>query len=67
MQSRLGGPFENPKDVFMKIYNERGQRWQEMYRGLSLNYTRSMLSWGITNAAFGLIREYFNDGNGDKR
>ncbi|ODM87340.1 Solute carrier family 25 member 51 [Orchesella cincta] len=60
MQSRLGGEFQSPKDVLVKIYNERGRKLQEMYRGVHMNYTRSMLSWGITNASFELIHKYLD-------
>ncbi|CAL8143958.1 unnamed protein product [Orchesella dallaii] len=67
MQSRLGGPFQSPREVFVKIYNERGRRLHEMYRGIHMNYTRSMLSWGITNASFELLHKYFDNVSSKER
>jgi len=58
MQTQLGGPFLQPHHVFTLIYNERGQQAKELFRGIHLNYTRSILSWGIINATYELCK-YF--------
>ncbi|XP_021948363.1 solute carrier family 25 member 51 [Folsomia candida] len=55
MQCRLGGQFESPKRVFETVLVERGRNIRELFRGVHLNYTRQLLSWGIINAAHGLL------------
>ena len=56
MQIQLGGSFQKPSRVFCMIYNERGKRMSEIFRGVHLNYTRSILSWGIINASYELYK-----------
>jgi gamma-glutamylcysteine synthetase len=57
MQCTLGGPSDNPRTVYRTVLKERGGKFKEMYRGVHLNYTRSVLSWGIGNASYELIRK----------
>ena len=56
MQSTLGGKFESPRSVFYTVLVERG-KLTAMYRGVHLNYTRALLSWGIINASYELLRQ----------
>lgn len=56
-QSRLGGAWEASLHVLRRLFSERGG-WAQLYRGSPLNYTRSLLSWGITNAAFGSFQRH---------
>jgi len=50
MQKMCGGKFHSFNAVFLALYRERGL-WG-MFRGVHVNYTRSFLSWGITNVAY---------------
>jgi hypothetical protein len=56
MQIPLGTPFQNPFKIFMTIWKERNGSIKELYRGVHLNFTRSLLAWGITNTAFNLLQ-----------
>jgi len=39
---------------------ERDGSIRALYRGAQLNFSRSVLTWGITNSIYGfLIREFF--------
>lgn len=59
MMVRVGGHFPGIIETFDLIYMERGYRWQAMFRGVHLNYTRSFVSWGIINAVYELLRKHF--------
>lgn len=62
IQSNLGGPFESPVRAFGQLFAERNKHWKEVYRGVHLNFTRSMLTWGITNCVFELFKRLlFNE------
>ena len=52
MQSKMGGEFIGMVDTFNTVFNERGRLWRKMFRGVNLNFTRSLLSWGIINASY---------------
>uniref|UniRef100_A0A3B3RTC6 Solute carrier family 25 member 51b n=1 Tax=Paramormyrops kingsleyae TaxID=1676925 RepID=A0A3B3RTC6_9TELE len=54
-QSQVGGAFQSSWQVLRTIYSERGGKLSHLYRGAHLNYHRSLLSWGITNAAYELL------------
>ncbi|XP_072567766.1 mitochondrial nicotinamide adenine dinucleotide transporter SLC25A51-like [Paramormyrops kingsleyae] len=54
-QSQVGGAFQSTWQVLHTIYSERGGKLSHLYRGMHLNYHRSLLSWGITNAAYELF------------
>ncbi|PAV90963.1 hypothetical protein WR25_19912 [Diploscapter pachys] len=56
MQSKVGVPFENPFMVFAEIWRDRGGSIRNLYLGVHLNFTRSLLAWGITNAMYELLR-----------
>ena len=50
MMIAVGGPFVSMFRVFSALLMERGIRG--MFKGVHVNYTRSFLSWGITNVAY---------------
>jgi len=50
MQKTCGGEFQSFLTVFKSLYRERGLRG--MFKGVHVNYTRSFLSWGITNVTY---------------
>lgn len=52
MQSKMGGEFIGIVDTFNTVFEERGRLWRKMYRGVNLNFSRSLLSWGIINASY---------------
>ncbi|XP_048867850.1 mitochondrial nicotinamide adenine dinucleotide transporter SLC25A51-like [Brienomyrus brachyistius] len=54
-QSKVGGDFESSWKVMRTIWTERGGKLSHLYKGAHLNYHRSMLSWGITNAAYEIL------------
>lgn len=61
MQCRLGGTFESPWSAFNSILMERGGKVTELFRGVHLNYTRALLSWGIINASYELLINMLNE------
>ncbi|CAI4225962.1 unnamed protein product [Auanema sp. JU1783] len=56
MQSKVGAQFENPFKVFTEIWKERNASIRGLYLGVHLNFTRSLLAWGITNSVYELLR-----------
>ncbi|KAF8384577.1 hypothetical protein PRIPAC_73719 [Pristionchus pacificus] len=58
MQSQLGVPFENPVKIFSTVWRERNGSLKELFRGVQLNFTRSLLAWGITNSVYELLRKH---------
>ncbi|KAJ8970904.1 hypothetical protein NQ317_009056 [Molorchus minor] len=52
MQSKVGGPYENPLKVLLHVYRERGGKIQYIYHGVHANCTRAFLSWGVMNTAY---------------
>jgi len=54
MQKTCGDEFKSFRTVFMLLYKERGL-WG-MFKGVHVNYTRSFLSWGITNVSYEYLR-----------
>ena len=60
MQSHLGGDFTGIRHNLIVVFNQRGRQWRKMFRGVHLNYTRSVMSWGIINAVYELFRNYLS-------
>jgi len=56
MQSQLGPSFDSPRRVFRLVWRERNRSLKELFRGVELNFTRSLLTWGITNSVYELLR-----------
>ncbi|VDM62369.1 unnamed protein product [Angiostrongylus costaricensis] len=56
MQSKVGVPYENPIHVFYEVWGERQKSIRGLYLGVHLNFTRSLLAWGITNTVYELFR-----------
>ena len=55
MQKRLGGEFAGCWRTFVYVFNKRGRSWRRMYYGVSLNYTRALVSWGIINCSYEIL------------
>lgn len=57
MQSQVGGKFESFFTAFSVIYNERNRSIALMFRGVHFNCIRSLLSWGVINASYELLKD----------
>ncbi|KAK1803840.1 hypothetical protein P4O66_003793 [Electrophorus voltai] len=54
-QAQVGGAFVPCGQVLMTVWRERGGSVVKLFRGATLNYHRSLLSWGIINATYELL------------
>ncbi|XP_066506133.1 solute carrier family 25 member 51b [Hoplias malabaricus] len=54
-QAQVGGKFVPCLQVLATIWRERGGSVSLLFRGATLNYHRSLLSWGIINATYELL------------
>lgn len=59
MQSTLGGNYCSVTDAFMEVYKQRDYNWRRLFSGVHINYTRALLSWGIINASYELLKKTF--------
>ncbi|XP_072041887.1 mitochondrial nicotinamide adenine dinucleotide transporter SLC25A51-like [Amphiura filiformis] len=60
MQIKTGGNFESTWGTFKLIYEERGRKWRKMFRGVQLNFSRALISWGIINASYEFFKSHLN-------
>jgi Mitochondrial carrier protein len=60
IQTKLGGPFQPLTQVWREVSRERGG-WRKMFLGVHVNYTRALISWGVINASYGLLKKFFID------
>lgn len=63
IQTKVGVPHENAFNVFRDIWVARNQSIRGIYLGVHLNFTRSLLAWGITNSIYGLLHRTFSKFN----
>ena len=56
MQSIYGEPFIGTVKALRLAYAERGRSIRRVYRGVHMNFFRSLISWGIINAAYERLR-----------
>lgn len=61
MQAQIGGEYPSYSKVFQVIYEERGRSFRRLFYGVHLNYTRAILSWGIINASYELLKKWIPD------
>lgn len=61
MQAQVGGEFPSFLKVFRLIYEERERSVRRLFYGVHLNYTRAILSWGIINASYELLKKLIPD------
>ncbi|OQR90741.1 ATP-dependent RNA helicase, partial [Thraustotheca clavata] len=52
MQSIYGGEHISVVKALQLTYKERGHQWRHVYRGVHINFVRSLISWGIINSAY---------------
>ena len=58
MQSTLGGRFPSFYESFKVVYEKRDRKFRNLFIGVHVNFTRSLLSWGIINASYELFRTF---------
>lgn len=61
MQKRLGEKYRSIFETFRLVYNQRDRSVRKIYFGVSLNFTRALISWGIINASYEIFIKLFND------
>ncbi|XP_028833680.1 solute carrier family 25 member 51-like [Denticeps clupeoides] len=54
-QAQVGGEFRSSWSILVMIVREREGKVIRLFRGVHLNYHRSILSWGIINATYELL------------
>lgn len=59
MQSQVGTPFSRLLPAFRLVLIERQYSIKKMFRGVHINYTRALISWGIVNATFEFLMKTF--------
>ncbi|XP_001626557.2 mitochondrial nicotinamide adenine dinucleotide transporter SLC25A51 [Nematostella vectensis] len=57
MQKQLGGEFTGFFRTLQIVYTVRGRRVRNMYYGLPLNFSRALVSWGIINCSYELLKK----------
>lgn len=57
MQSTIGTASTNVWQALMNVYNERGRKIRNVYKGVSVNCSRAFISWGIVNTAYEHIKK----------
>ena len=57
IQTQLGGPSVSFWEAFRTVYYERNQTISKLFRGVHVNYTRSLISWGLINASYELLKK----------
>ena len=62
MQARVGGKHVKILETFHVIFKERDYSWRRMFHGVHINFTRSLLSWGIINATYEVLMKWSSIG-----
>ena len=57
MQCTLGGPFNSFWRTCRLVYEERDRSIRKMFYGVHVNYSRALISWGIINASYELLKK----------
>ena len=57
--SQLGGCHPSTLSVLRLILHERDYKLAAMFRGVQLNFTRSMFTWAFTNTAYEVLCQYY--------
>lgn len=61
MQKRLGEEYRSIFDTFREVYNTRDRSVRKIYFGVSLNFTRALISWGIINASYEIFIKFLSN------
>ncbi|XP_067298876.1 mitochondrial nicotinamide adenine dinucleotide transporter SLC25A51 [Pseudorasbora parva] len=54
-QVQIGGEFRSCRVILATVLRERDGKLSRLFRGVHLNFQRSVFSWGIINAAYELL------------
>lgn len=58
-QAKIGGEFQSCRTVLVAVLRERDGKVSRLFRGVHLNFQRSVFSWGIINATYELLLKMF--------
>ncbi|XP_066919254.1 mitochondrial nicotinamide adenine dinucleotide transporter SLC25A52-like [Clytia hemisphaerica] len=61
MQKRLGEEYRGIMYTFREVYNQRERSIRRIYFGVSLNFSRALISWGIINATYEIFIKFLNE------
>lgn len=53
-----GSPYLSMGTACVLVYQDRGRSFSKIYYGVGMNCTRALLSWGIINASYEVIRSF---------
>lgn len=56
MQAKVGVKYESGFKVFRDVWQLRNRSLRGLYLGVHLNFTRSLVAWGIINSMYGILR-----------
>jgi hypothetical protein len=56
MMCVVGGRHLSIREAFWIVFNDRHRSWRAMFRGVPVNYSRSLLSWGVINASYEILK-----------
>ncbi|KAK2908721.1 hypothetical protein QQF64_001352 [Cirrhinus molitorella] len=54
-QVQIGGEFQSCRTILLNVLRERDGKVSRLFRGVHLNFQRSVFSWGIINATYELL------------
>ncbi|XP_026059701.1 solute carrier family 25 member 51 isoform X2 [Carassius auratus] len=54
-QVQIGGEFQSCRVILANVLRERDGKLSRLFRGVHLNFQRSVFSWGIINATYELL------------
>ncbi|RWS10923.1 solute carrier family 25 member 51-like protein [Dinothrombium tinctorium] len=56
----VGTEFMSMRNASRLVYEERQRSLRKIFYGVHLNYTRALLSWGIINASYEILKKIVN-------
>lgn len=62
MQKQLGGEFVSFSKAFSTVFRERKYSVRRLFFGVSLNYTRALVSWGVINCSYEMLKSWLSHG-----
>lgn len=60
MQARVGGDFLGIYRTFRLVFESRDRNINMLFKGIGINFTRAILSWGIINSSYELVLSTFD-------
>ncbi len=58
MQVKVGGDFTSFWACSRTLFEERNRSWREMFRGVHVNFSRSLISWGVINTMYEVLKHW---------